>query len=255
MFCREIACRFYTAGFFRALGGEASIYLLVANKYHCVMDEPLNLKDEQRTQAERTALSDGRMLETAIALIVERGSGKTTLKEVGERAGYSRGLASYRFGSKAGLLSFVVRAIGDEWLHELTSGTEGKIGIDAIHAATEAHFRFVQDAPDHVRAFYILWFESISPGSDVRNHIVRVHQRRGRDVASWIAQGIEAGVVNAEILPREIADQFSSSIIGIVYHWLVNPGAVEQLRGMHDGLKSTMQMLLTNHQPLGPSPL
>ena len=36
------------------------------------------------TQAERTALSDRRMFEAAIDLINERGTQKTTLKEIGE---------------------------------------------------------------------------------------------------------------------------------------------------------------------------
>jgi AcrR family transcriptional regulator len=203
---------------------------------------------DRRTQAERTALSDRRMLESAIRLIVEHGTEKTTLKDVGARAGYSRGLASYRFGSKAGLLSFVVRAIGDEWLRELTRVSENKLGIDAIDAATDAHFEFVREAPDHVRAFYILWFESIGPRSEVRSVIARVHERRSRDVASWIEQGISAGEVRADVSPGEVAEQFSASIIGIVYHWLVNPDALEQLQGMHDGLKSTMRMLLTHQQ-------
>ena len=48
------------------------------------------------TQAERTALSDTRMVETAIDLIVQHGIEGMTLKEVGEAAGYSRGLAGYR---------------------------------------------------------------------------------------------------------------------------------------------------------------
>ena len=72
------------------------------------------------TQAERTALSDTRMVETAIDLIVQHGIEGMTLKEVGEAAGYSRGLAGYRFGSKEGLMNHVIRTIGDEWLRELT---------------------------------------------------------------------------------------------------------------------------------------
>ena len=50
-------------------------------------------------QAERSAQSDKKMFEAAIELINERGTAKTTLKDIGEHAGYSRGLASYRFGS------------------------------------------------------------------------------------------------------------------------------------------------------------
>ena len=39
------------------------------------------------------------MLDAAEALILELGTQATTLKGVGERAGYSRGLAQARFGS------------------------------------------------------------------------------------------------------------------------------------------------------------
>ena len=94
--------------------------------------------ENRRSQAQRTALSDTRMLEAAIRLIIERGAGKTTLKEVGELAGYSRGLAGYRFGSKEGLLNFVVRSVGDDWLRELKQVTADKIGYAAICAATNA---------------------------------------------------------------------------------------------------------------------
>ena len=41
----------------------------------------------RRKQAERSALSDQRMLDAAVRLIVEKGSAGTTLKEVGELAG------------------------------------------------------------------------------------------------------------------------------------------------------------------------
>jgi AcrR family transcriptional regulator len=68
------------------------------------------------------------MLDAAVQLIVERGAEGTTLKEVGELAGYSRGLAGYRFGSKAQLFSFIVRSVGEEWLRELGQAVENKVG-------------------------------------------------------------------------------------------------------------------------------
>lgn len=68
------------------------------------------------TQAERTERSDHLMLEAAVELILERGTRGTRLKEVGIRAGYSRGLAGQRFGSIENLFVFVLRRVGDEWL-------------------------------------------------------------------------------------------------------------------------------------------
>ena len=200
--------------------------------------------ETRRTQAERSAQSDERMLEVAIALIVEHGTADMTLKDVGERAGYSRGLAGYRFGHKAGLLSFVVRSIGEEWLRELTQVTAGKTGIEALNAAIDGHYRFVLEAPDHVRAFYILWFAAVGPRSEVREVVVHIHDRRRQDVEHWITQGVNAGQISAGVDAARVADQFSAAIIGIVYQWLVNPTAMAQIKSMHDDLKVSMQMLL-----------
>lgn len=196
------------------------------------------------TQSERTAISDDRMLNAAIKLIIERGTEKTTLKEVGELAGYSRGLAGYRFGTKQGLFSFVVRAVSEKWLLELNNVTEGKHGIDAIRLATDAHYHFCQDAPDHVRAFYILWFESISPGSEAKEAIAAVHQRRQRDVIEWIEQSIEAGEIDPAFNIKLVASQFCSALVGIVYQWLVNPDSIDEIAELHEGLKRNMEAML-----------
>jgi AcrR family transcriptional regulator len=193
-----------------------------------------------RTQAERTALSDARMLDAAVQLIVERGADGTTLKDVGELAGYSRGLAGYRFGSKANLFSFIVRSVGEEWLRELGQAVEHKVGLDAILAAADAHYRFVLEAADRIRAFYILWFISIGPDLEFKQVIAHVHERRQKDVEAWIRRGVAVGKVRKDIDVRGIADQFCATIIGIVYQWLVAPDAHDSIKQLHEGLKQQM---------------
>ena len=47
------------------------------------------------TQAERTALSDQRMFEVAIELVNERGTAKTTLKDIGAASQQTTCLASW----------------------------------------------------------------------------------------------------------------------------------------------------------------
>jgi len=196
------------------------------------------------TQAERTALSDTRMVETAIDLIVRHGVEGMTLKEVGEAAGYSRGLAGYRFGSKEGLMNHVVRSIGDEWLRELKQVTAGKTGLEAIGSAIDAHYRFCCEAPGHVFAFYLLWFQSVSPGSLCRDVIISIHERRQKDVAEWIEQGVGRGLVDASVDAGLIARQFCSAVIGIVYQWLVQPEAMDEVEKLHADLKLIMEKLL-----------
>ncbi len=192
------------------------------------------------TQAERTELSDRSMRDSAIRLIVEQGTSATTLKEVGQRAGYSRGLAGYRFGSKDALFSFIVHSLGEDWLQRLTAVTAGKVGYEAICAATDEHCRFCAESPMYVRAFYMLWFESVTPSSQLNAVISHVHERRYRDVVSWVEASGGSAPAKADL----IAGQFCASIIGIVYYWLANPAELEQVQCLHDDLKNTMGLLL-----------
>ena len=63
------------------------------------MTKPLRL-----TQVERKEISDTKMLEVAIDLIVERGTEQLTLKDVGERAGYFKRLSGLSVWQQGGVI-------------------------------------------------------------------------------------------------------------------------------------------------------
>lgn len=204
-----------------------------------------SLKDKEArlTQAERTEISDKRMLDAAVTLINQHGAAGTSLSDVGVLAGYSRGLASNRFGSKDQLFNFVVLSVADIWLEQLKNATKGRHGYAAIEKAIEQHYQFCLDAPSHLRAFYTLWFESVNAKSQLTETIQKIHQRRFQDVVDWIVNNPSA----TELHKREaenIGSQFSVSVIGIVYHWIAQPEKVKETKRLHDGLKRTMMHLL-----------
>ncbi len=178
------------------------------------------------TQAERTALSDARMLETAMQLIVERGTHNTTLKEVGERAGYSRGLASNRFGSKEGLFNQMVRDFNVKWAAELRRFVGSNTGLAALEGALEAVEHFLLNHTVKMQAMYILWYESISSYEVIRRRLAANHLAYRRDTERWIRQGIEDGAIRPSIDPACFAVEFNSFIFGLVYQWLANDSAI-----------------------------
>lgn len=206
-------------------------------------------KVTRKSHAERTELSDSRMLDACINLIVEQGTEKTTLKAVGELAGYSRGLAGARFKSKSGLFSFVIRRVAEYWRGEMEKLTAAKIGYPAICAAIDAHYRFCQKTPKSFRAFYILWFESIGLESEIREVVVAIHQRRLSDVTSWIRQAIEADELAQDIDAEAVARHFLTTMFGIVYQWLIDPHQEQETRKLHEQLKQTMYLLLPAGTP------
>jgi AcrR family transcriptional regulator len=174
------------------------------------------------TQAERTAISDRAMLDAAIQLVLENGTEKTTLAMIGEKAGYSRGLATYRFGSKAGLYDTLCKSIGRSWLEYLKRGVEGKTGIDAMCDALDTVYQWVSDSPKEARVLQILHCGSASPGSEFQETSIGIHRRQLSDVVQWVQDGIKDGQVRSDIDPDAIAAEYVAFTSGITYLWLLS---------------------------------
>jgi AcrR family transcriptional regulator len=104
---------------------------------------------QPRTQAERTALAETRMVLAAIELLNTVGIQGTTLVAIGEKAGYSRGLATHHFGSKSGLFTTVLKRVSATWSEELTRKLDGKTGLSAITTAIDAHLTHVLSHPEY----------------------------------------------------------------------------------------------------------
>lgn len=181
----------------------------------------------RRTQAERTALSDARMFDAAMQLIVEQGTHDTTLKAVGERAGYSRGLASSRFGSKDALFGQLVLHFNTSWTRELANKVGTRGGAQACLAALRAVEDFLASHSGYMQAMYILWFESISSHNEVRDHLAAYHEIYRRDVAHWVEEGIASGEIDVAVDAECYAFGFCSFIFGTIYQWLVASDSVD----------------------------
>jgi AcrR family transcriptional regulator len=201
---------------------------------------------KRRKQAERTALSDRLLTEAAIELLVKNGIQGTTLQGVGERAGYSRGLATHRFGSKAGLFAKVLEVASADWLVRMQKAVGPLTGAEAFCAATDAADQFIRERPSEVRAMYLLWFLSIDPGADYRSNLANVHRAQRRDAAEWVRAGQRAGTVDAAVDAMRVAEQYCASMAGIIYQWLVNSRM--PLTAMFEQLKADVVARL---QPAG----
>jgi AcrR family transcriptional regulator len=182
---------------------------------------------QRLTQADRSALSERRTLEAAVQLMGERGYEKTTLAAIGETAGYSRGLATHHFGSKADLFARVIRWISEKSRRQLEPALQGLTGVDALLAFIDAHRRFAEENPLMTRALYVLWFQSLIADSPMREAAIEDllgHRDRVRRI---IEQGIAAGTVRADVDPSAEAIQFCGALFGLGLQRLIDPTSFE----------------------------
>ncbi len=184
---------------------------------------------QSRTQAERTAASDQAMIEAAIELLLAKGSVGTTLAAIGEKAGYSRGLATYRFGSKAGLFDKICRTISKRWLAVLTTEVGAKTGIDAMCAALDAYVRFVNTTPRDAKVMQLLYGDATNPNAETTGTAIETYRRQVADVCDWIESGQANGDVRADVIPETEAVRFIAHLAGMTHLWLLMPNEVNFL--------------------------
>jgi AcrR family transcriptional regulator len=183
------------------------------------------------------------MVRAAIELLNSVGIQGTTLVAIGERSGYSRGLATHHFGSKAALFRTVLKRITAMWTEELVHQISGKTGLEAFDLATDTHLKHVLGHPDYIRATNILWGAALDPSSQFKPNVAEFMRIQRESVAAWVRGGQEIGEIRPEINPDRIGEQYYGALIGINNQWLVSPDF--DLEAAYKDFKTSMVRLLS----------
>ena len=202
--------------------------------------------DQTLTQAERTALAETRMVKAAIELLNTVGIQGTTLVAIGEKSGYSRGLATHHFGSKSGLFRTVLKRLSAAWSNELAEKMDGKTGVEAVETAIDAHLAHALRHPEYIRAQNILWGAALDPSSEFKPNVAEYQQIQRESVAGWVRSGQAAGEIRPEIDAERFAEQYYGGLIGINQQWLVSPEF--DLASAYEDFKHNLVRLLRTAQ-------
>lgn len=184
-----------------------------------VLLESLDLKQV------RSRVSTRRLLRAAAELIAERGYEKTTLAAIGQRAGYSHGLVTRRFGSKDGLLLALLQKMVSEWMEQdILPVFRERSGVDSLHALVGGIRRSVEHDPAAMRALYTLMFEALKPEPAVlHDRMESIHRNQRAWLAEAIARGIADGTVRAAVEATATSHLVVSVLRGAAYQWLLDP--------------------------------
>jgi AcrR family transcriptional regulator len=204
---------------------------------------PAERSRKRRTQSERVAESDQRMLEAALRLIGERGYRGTSLAAIGEAAGYSRGLVHERFGSKSGLLWALVKQMLRVWNFESRArGRTGHQGIEAVCDLLDNHRRAVEEDRG-IRAFYALMFEALGPVPDLLPEFRKLHRGFRTEIEKALRAGIDAGLIRKDVDPKAQAVLLLAVQRGIAFQWLLDPEAFP-LEAAYEEVKGNLRRAL-----------
>lgn len=184
-------------------------------------------EQQRRSQTERRAESDRRMIAAALKLIARHGSTGASLAQIGVEAGYSRGLPVARFGTKLALLEAVVDA-HDAWFHRRLARALGDAkGLEALFIRMATHMAGARDSADATIAVYQLYVESMGAVAELRPRIQTLGETYRQGFRRHLEEARVLGEIRADVDVDQYATMVLGAVRGVIIQSLVDRGATD----------------------------
>ena len=194
----------------------------------------------RKTQAERRTEAERRILDAALQLIAKQGITKMSFAELGEAAGFSRGLATHYFGSKEGLIVRLLNEIAEQFVGGLrTPEFESASGLNKILLYIELYLERAKSRPWIARALQLLRAESLIAPPALQEAVAITNQTGAALLSAAVRSGQEAGEIRSDIDPAMVTILVTGSLRGIVGQYLASPEEVDL-----DGLSRELQGMI-----------
>ena len=196
----------------------------------------------RRTQSQRREEAELRLLDAALGIVARAGSARLTLAEVGAAAGYSRGLATHRFGNKAGLLRALAAHINARFHEQLRAAPPRRDGLDAIRGNISVYFGRSDRNWTTTRALLVMMTEGFMEGAELKSDMADYNRLALAFFETHLRIGIASGELRADIEPASMAVLLLGSLRGVMLQWLLD-GAID-LKAVRDRLLAMLDLTL-----------
>ena len=182
-------------------------------------------KAERRSQAERRDEAEQRLLAAAVRLVAERGLERFTLADVGEAAGYSRGLPAHYFGSKSGLIVTLAGHLVEAFGRALDRTEHHGLGLHRLLGTVAFYFDSARKDPMGTRALFVVLGDGLSNGL-ISGQLAALNARSAKTFEANIRAAIAAGEARPDIDAKAMGILVLASLRGAVGQWLLAPGEI-----------------------------
>jgi AcrR family transcriptional regulator len=177
----------------------------------------------RRTQDERRTEAEQRLLGAAAELIGEIGPAGVTLANIGERAGYSRGLATHYFGSKGAMMQRLVDDVTEQFQVSVLFEQQADSAADSLRNIVDTYFETLAHLKPVNRARLVLWADAVAtPSTDVRPAMIAADREFRKALETGIQRGIDDGDWPSDVDPHGLASVIIAMLRGTALEALLD---------------------------------
>jgi AcrR family transcriptional regulator len=179
--------------------------------------------DGPRTQEARRAEAERRLIAAAAELVGEVGPSRVTLANVGERAGYSRGLATHHFGSKGALMQRLVEAVTHQFRDAMFDRGGAGDPVTELRTLIGIYFDVVTELRPVNRARLVLWADAVAnPDETTRTRMVAADREFREEIEKRVKLAVSAGEAPGGIHPHGLATVVVAMLRGVALQSLID---------------------------------
>jgi AcrR family transcriptional regulator len=178
----------------------------------------------RRSQAERRHEAEVALLDAASHLFAQYGIDNTSLADIGEEAGYSRGLVNHRFGTKAALVERLAARSQAAFLETLASKPTPKGEIAHLEGVIDS---YLDAAAEGSATFFVMWGAAFPSKSAVRPIFVTDDARFREGIEAIVRSGQTKGRIAQVVDANAFAVAFVALLRGIGAQFIINPAAID----------------------------
>ena len=183
--------------------------------------------NEVRTQAERRAESESKLLRAALELIAAQGFAATTVAQIGTAAGYSRGLVTQHFGSKLGLVRSLLELIRDGFEEETVPGVASVPDRELLQAWVDRYIAALEADSARYRAILALQAESITSLEELRSDIAELNEMVRAYLKGRLAAAQARGEIRRGVDVHALVTAVLGMLRGTASQYLIDPDATD----------------------------
>lgn len=175
---------------------------------------------ERRTQEARRGEAERKLVAAAAELVGEIGPSRVTLANVGERAGYSRGLATHHFGSKGALMQRLVETVTQQFREAVVDSSGAP--LDELFKLIDVYLDVMSDMRPANRARLVLWADAVStPSDDIRPAMVGADRQFREEIEMRLQRAMTEGRI-ATVNARGLATVIVAMLRGVALQALID---------------------------------
>jgi len=153
---------------------------------------------KRRTQVERREKAEAKLIGAATDLVARKGFDGFSLAEVGDLAGFSRGLPGHYFGSKIELQNRVAEYVVSEFYKDAAELPVRERGIQRINDLIRHYIKVSK--LERVKALTFL-FTQAQIEESLKKTMTRLHNQAISTLKQEIEIGIESGNIRSDVDP------------------------------------------------------